>query len=187
MVNEALPMLRLSVSVSALAFLAGVAAAADLPPPMQPAAAPMYSPMPIAYNWSGFYIGGHGGWGFADGTLSDGFQIGGQVGVNAQWDSFVVGAEGDGSFVDWGGTDAVGTARVRAGLTFDRFLVYATGGAAFQDFNDVGWVAGGGVEYAFTDALSAGVEYLHYDFGGSDDADVVRGRVNWRFNNLFGG
>jgi outer membrane immunogenic protein len=186
MVNEALPMLRLAVSASALALLAGVATAADLPPPMAPPPAPMLSPMPIAFNWSGFYIGGHGGWGFGSGVFDDGFQIGGQVGVNWQWNSFVLGAEGDGSFVDWGGADAVGTIRLRGGLTFDRFLVYATGGAAFQDFSDVGWVAGGGGEYALTDAISVGVEYLHYDFGG-DDADVVRGRVNWRFNSLFGG
>jgi outer membrane immunogenic protein len=175
---------RLAVSVSALALLAGAAAAADLPPPMAPVPAPMLSPTPIAYNWSGFYLGGHGGWGFGGGGFSDGFVIGGQVGVNAQWDSFVLGLEGDGSFVDWGNTDAVGTIRARGGFAFDRFLVYGTGGAAFGD--DIGWVAGGGGEYAVTDNLSVGVEYLHYDFG-SDTSDVVRGRVNWKFGGMFGG
>ena len=179
-------MLRLSVSVSALALLAGVAAAADLPPPMAPMPAPMMSPMPIANNWSGFYVGGHGGWGFGSGAFDDGFVIGGQIGVNMQWNNFVLGAEGDGSFVDWGNTSAVGTARLRGGFAFDRFLVYGTGGVGFQDFNDIGWVVGGGGEYALTDAISFGVEYLHYDFG-SDDSDVVRGRVNVKFNSLFGG
>ena len=62
----------------------------------------------------------------------------------------------------------------------------APAASAFQDFNDVGWVAGGGGEYALTDNVSVGVEYLHYDFG-SDDSDVVRGRVNVKFNSLFGG
>jgi len=75
---------------------------------------------------------------------------------------------------------------LRGGFAFGRFLVYGTGGAAFQDFNDVGWVAGGGGEYALTDNVSVGVEYLHYDFGG-DESDVVRGRVNVKFNSMFGG
>jgi outer membrane immunogenic protein len=179
-------MLRLFVSASALALIGGIAAAADLPPPMQPAPSPMYAPTPIAYNWSGFYVGAHGGWGFGTGAFDDGFVIGGQVGVNAQWNNFVLGAEGDGSFVDWGGADAVGTARLRGGFAFDRFLVYGTGGVAFQDFSDAGWVVGGGGEYALTDNVSVGVEFLHYDFG-SDDSDVVRGRVNVKFNSLFGG
>ncbi len=180
-------MLRLAVTASALALSAGIAAAADLPPPpiMQPAPPSMMSPMPIAYNWSGFYIGGHGGWGWASGAFDDGFVVGGQVGVNWQYNNFVLGAEGDGSFVDWNGpTDAVGTVRLRGGFAFDRFLAYGTGGAAFGD--DLGWVAGGGLEYAFTDNFSFGVEYLHYDFDGND-ADVVRGRVNWKFNSFLGG
>ncbi len=179
-------MLRLFLSASALALATGIAAAADLPPPMHPMApAPMMSPVPIAYNWSGFYVGGHGGWGFGTGAFSDGFVIGGQVGVNMQWNSFVLGVEGDGSFVDWGANKAVGTARARGGFAFDRFLVYGTGGAAFRD-SDVGWVAGGGGEYALTDNVSLGVEFLHYDFG-TDDSDVVRGRVNVKLNSFFGG
>ncbi len=181
-------MTRLFCSACALALLGGVAAAADLPPPTSVMPAPMYSPVPIAYNWSGFYVGGHGGWGFGSGAINDGLIVGGQVGVNWQWNSFVLGAEGDGSFVDWGNTNAVGTVRARGGFSFDRFLAYGTGGVAFRDANNngVGWVAGVGGEYALTDNFSLGVEYLHYDFGG-DNADVVRGRVNWQFNSLFGG
>jgi outer membrane immunogenic protein len=179
-------MLRFAVSASALALITGVAAAADLPPIMEPAPPPMVSPVPIAYNWSGVYVGAHGGWGFGDGAFDDGFVIGGQIGVNWQWNNFVLGAEGDGSFTDWGAADAVGTARLRGGFAFDRFLVYGTGGVALQDFSDAGWVAGGGGEYALTDNVSVGVEYLHYDFDG-DGSDVIRGRVNVKFNSLFGG
>ena len=177
-------MLRLVVSTCAVALVSSVAMAADLPI-MSPPPAPMLSTTPIAYNWSGFYIGAHGGWGFNDGAIDDGFVVGGQLGVNWQFNNFVLGVEGDGSFVDWGATDSVETIRGRAGLALDRFLVYGTGGAAFQDFDDFGWVAGGGVEYAFTDFVSAGVEYLHYEFD-NDSSDVIRGRVNARFNSLFG-
>lgn len=177
-------MLRLVVSTSAAALLSSMAMAADLPI-MSPPPAPMLSTTPIAYNWSGFYIGAHGGWGFGDGAITDGFVVGGQIGVNWQFNSFVLGVEGDGSFVDWGGVDSAETIRGRAGLALDRFLVYGTGGAAFEDFDDFGWVAGAGVEYAFTDFVSAGVEYLHYEFD-NDSAEVIRGRVNARFNSLFG-
>ena len=172
-------MSRLLISTAALALLSGAAFAADLPVYEAPPA--MVSPTPIAYNWSGFYIGAHGGYGFGSGAFDDGAVIGGQIGVNWQWNSFVLGAEGDGSWVDFGGTDALGSVRLRGGFAIDRFLVYGTGGAGFQDFEDVGWVAGGGGEYAITDNISAGVEYLHYDFDG-DNADVIRGRVNWKFN-----
>jgi outer membrane immunogenic protein len=174
-------MLRLA-SASLFAILSTAAFAADLPM-MSPPPAPMLSTTPIAYNWSGFYIGAHGGWGWGDGDFDDGFVVGGQLGVNWQFNNFVLGAEGDGSFVDWGNTDAVGTVRLRGGLALDRFLPYITGGAAFGD--DIGWVAGGGVEYALTDNVSAGVEFLHYDFD-EDSSNVVRGRVNIMFNSLFG-
>jgi outer membrane immunogenic protein len=178
-------MLRLVASASVLALLTGFATAADLVPTYEPAPPPMISPTPIAFNWSGFYLGGHGGWGWGSGAFADGFVIGGQIGANWQFNNFVVGAEGDGSWVDWNGTDAVGTARLRGGIGFDRFLVYGTGGVALQDFEDVGWVAGGGGEYAITDNVTVGVEYLHYDFDG-DDADVIRGRVNLLFGMLAG-
>jgi outer membrane immunogenic protein len=177
-------MLRLLVSTSALALLSSMATAADLPI-MSPPPAPMLSTTPIAYNWSGFYIGAHGGWGFGDGAFDDGFVVGGQIGINWQWNNFVLGVEGDGSFVDFGSVDSVESIRGRAGIAFDRFLAYGTGGAAFADFDDFGWVAGGGVEYALTDFVSVGVEYLHYEFD-DDSSEVIRGRVNARFNSLFG-
>jgi outer membrane immunogenic protein len=174
-------MSRIVASVSALALMAGIAAAADLPPPVAPPPPPMLVPTPIAFNWSGFYFGGHGGYGFGSGAFTDGAIIGGQLGVNYQFNNFVLGAEGDGSWVDWGGTDVVGTIRLRGGFAFDRLLAYGTGGAAFE--GDVGWVAGGGIEYAVTDHFTVGVEYLHYDFNG-DDSDVIRGRVNYLFGAL---
>jgi outer membrane immunogenic protein len=179
-------MSRPVASASALALLTGVAAAADLPLPVTVEPPPVLTaPTPIAFNWSGFYLGGHGGYGFGKGAFVDGFVVGGQIGINWQFGGFVVGAEGDGSWVDWEGTDAVGTARLRGGFAFDRFLVYATGGAAFQDFDDLGWVAGGGLEYAITDNWTAGAEYLYHEFDG-DSSDVFRGRVNFLFGPLGG-
>jgi outer membrane immunogenic protein len=70
------------------------------------------------------------------------------------------------------------TFRLRAGYTWSHFLFYATAGGAagnirLSDSNGVtlnpgsslGWTAGGGIEYLFTDSISAKVEYLYVDLG----------------------
>ena len=180
-------MLRPVASASAFALLTGVAAAADLPPPINVTPPAVLTALtPVAFNWSGFYFGGHGGYGFAKGgVFNDGFAAGGQVGLNWQFGGFVLGAEADASWVDWSGADSVGTARLRGGFASGPFLVYATGGAAFRDFSDAGWVVGGGLEYAIWRDWTVGAEYLYYEFGG-DSSDVFRGRLNYLFGGLAG-
>jgi outer membrane immunogenic protein len=105
----------------------------------------------------------------------------------------------------------------RFGYAFDRFLGYVRGGAAWERDNywatqtmlglpyttretRSGWTIGVGGEYAFTNYLSAFVEYNYYDFGSSavpltplvpglrpalvdmrENAGVVRAGVNLRF------
>jgi outer membrane immunogenic protein len=84
------------------------ASAADLKAPAPAAVAPIFS-------WTGFYVGGHVGWGWADSrstvvdtpgnnlfpagfassTSLDGFIAGGQAGFNYQIGAFVLGVEGD--------------------------------------------------------------------------------------------
>ena len=81
--------------------------------------------------------------------------------------------------------DWFGTVRGRLGLAiWDRTLVYGTGGVMFGEEvlnsnlvfplvgyqaqtsgTHTGWVAGGGIEYAFTDRISAKVEGLYYNMG----------------------
>ena len=75
---------------------------------------------------------------------------------------------------------SLATVRGRIGVAFDRFLPYFTGGVAFANFKneligtstplplrrdgtETTWVIGGGLEYAFTDHLSAKAEYLYVD------------------------
>jgi outer membrane immunogenic protein len=71
------------------------------------------------------------------------------------------------------------TGRLRVGYAFNRFLFFGTAGAAIGDFEvglnppgsflrlpvELGWTAGGGIEYAFTSYLTAKVEYLFVDLG----------------------
>jgi outer membrane immunogenic protein len=74
-----------------------------------------------------------------------------------------------------------GSARIRAGYAFDRFLPYVTGGVAFGRYKftpdyintgplpgaktQTGWTVGAGVDYAFTKNLIARVEYRYTDYG----------------------
>ena len=174
-------MSRRVAAASALAMLCGVAGAADIPPPGMIDPLPMLSPTPVAFNWSGFYFGGHGGWGFGAGQFTDGATAGGQVGVNWQYGRFVFGFEGEGSWVDWSEANTMATVFARGGVAFNRFLAYGTGGIAARDGVElVGWVAGAGLEYAIARNWTLGAEYVHYDFA-DDDSEVIRGRVNYLF------
>lgn len=134
------------------------AAAADLPVAPRPVPAAPIAYSPDVYNWTGFYFGGHAGYGFADSSWSDpltgtnntfnssGFIGGGQIGANVQFNALVFGLEGDFTWTGLGlkgsGTDSVGntintnvnwtsTATGRIGAAFDRLLIYGKGGAAF--------------------------------------------------------
>jgi outer membrane immunogenic protein len=178
-------MTRLVATASALALFSGVAAAADLPPPITVAPpSVLTAPMPLAFSFSGFYFGGHGGYGLGEGAFTDGAIAGGQIGVNWQYGAFLFGFEADGSWADWDDVSSVQSARMRGGVALDRFLAYGTFGVANKDFVKlVGWIAGAGVEYALTDRWIVGLEYLHYDFA-DDDAEVIRGRVSYLFGGL---
>ncbi len=207
-------------SVALLAF-AGAASAADLPSRRAPA--PIVAAVPV-FTWTGFYVGVNAGYGwndgsdvtFADGTVfrtvgndDGGFVGGAQLGYNYQIGSFVVGLEGDIQYADFGGNrydfgalgifeddsdDWFGTVRARAGVAFDRALVYATGGFAFAD-DRAGWTLGGGLEYAFTNNLTGKIEGLYvnledqdYTFNGTtfsteeQEFGVVRAGLNYKFS-----
>jgi outer membrane immunogenic protein len=105
-------------TLTALAFLAAAAApaiAADIPVKARPMA-PVMAPV---FNWTGFYIGGHVGYGWADKSWTettalfgvshkaDGFLGGGQVGFNYQINTLVLGLEGDFSWADLDGGSTV--------------------------------------------------------------------------------
>jgi len=136
------------------------ATAADVrlpPPPRREMIAP--APLPL-FDWSGFYVGINGGWGWGSSSFdfigaglgrtdfhASGGLIGGTIGYNYQAGLAVFGIEADldwarlnGSAICAGGAAVcqirnnwLGTARGRIGYAFDRFLPYLTAGAAFGD------------------------------------------------------
>ena len=211
-------MKKILLASVALFGFAGAASAADLPVRAAPPA-PIVAAVPI-FTWTGFYVGVNAGYGWnandsitVGGVRFDlddegGFVGGAQAGYNYQIGSFVVGLEGDIQYADFGGDDRFdfdgdgildddfnrsdwfGTVRARAGVAFDRALIYATGGFAFAD-DATGWTVGGGLEYAFTNNLSAKIEGLYVNLDQDDngffaidnDAEfgVVRAGLNFRF------
>jgi outer membrane immunogenic protein len=176
--------------------------------------APAYVAQPI-YNWTGFYIGGHVGGAFAgDNTLagSDGRFLGGvQGGADYQFaPNWVLGIEAQyswlgsnntgvlfpGSTLVTSNSDQLGSVTGRLGYTWGPVLLYAKGGFAWKDGNNLsvtrggvpvafttdgndstGYTVGAGLEYMFAQNWSAKVEYQYYDFGNTTfrtgPADIV--------------
>jgi outer membrane immunogenic protein len=173
-------------SMSALAIVAmmGAANAADMGRRRaMPTKAPAY--VEPFYNWTGFYAGINGGYGFGNSQWSapaganrfdiDGGLVGGTLGYNYQMGRVVFGVEGD---VDWNGiqgsmntvpclgasceTDTnswLATVRGRVGYAFDRIMPYITAGGAFGDvkMNAVGLGSQTDTRVGWT--AGAGVEF----------------------------
>jgi outer membrane immunogenic protein len=224
----------LLASVGALALTGSAALAADLPSRAPP---PVYLPPAPIFTWTGIYVGGQIGYGWASGNNNfSGFDpffntgtffnssvggtpsgvIGGaHVGYQYQINQFVFGLEGsvDGTslsntaslFFPDGTTlsansnaDIQGSIRGRAGIAWDRALIYATGGVAFGGFNTnvtlanpgttnggnpffasgnvsttrVGWTVGGGIDYAVTNNWSIFAEYRYTNWGSLNDGSL---------------
>ncbi len=135
--------------VMASAGFTMTARAADFPQIDPPALRPGF------YNWTGFYVGGQGGYGWGSfdvnprGSDIDGWFAGGQAGFNWQngRSPWVLGVEIDSAFASiersvehlhgyafgsaFSKVDYFGTARLRVGYAADRGMVYGTGGVAW--------------------------------------------------------
>ena len=150
-----------------------------------PIKAPYYKGAPRSvvsyYNWTGFYAGINGGYGFGTSNWDapavspkpKGGMVGATVGYNWQAGAIVYGLEGD---IDYSmvkesvacgvgncetRNDWLGTARGRIGYAFDRWLPYVTGGAAFGQVKATNSNPGRGTasstEIGYT--FGAGLEY----------------------------
>ena len=155
---------------------------------------PIYAPAAAVNDWSGFYAGVFGGYGW--GTVNsfgvdsdvDGWLAGGAVGANFTLsDLIVAGVVAD---VAWsnisgvtGGADInqdwAGSLRARIGYNGGMFLPYLTGGLAVSGVSlDIagdstsetyaGWTVGAGLEIAATDNLSIDLLYRYSDYGDKD-------------------
>jgi outer membrane immunogenic protein len=186
----------------------GSAYAAD----MAVKARPLPPPVPV-FSWTGCYIGGHvgAGWASQTGTSADPASdlaighidtdahalAGGQIGCNYQFNQFVLGIEGDGTWTDIHGsafdanrfpnhvpvgsggvtfTDNVNwlaTIRGRAGWAIaPQFLLYVTGGGAWGDVN-----------YHTVDIHFVGPAFpATFDFSGNRSGWVAGAGGEWAFS-----
>ena len=189
-----------AAAISALLMEMSVGAkAADLGRPPVPA----YQPPIVAplFSWTGFYLGGNLGAGWSNGNLTDSlfgvnwsasnnttFVGGGQVGANYQFNSVVIGVEGD---FDWfannnnsAAVTALGTTvqgsnngrwlttlTGRLGYAFDHVLLYGKGGGAWvgsNNFTVTNVATGSSVSFGNSNTntgwtAGAGVEWAFYD------------------------
>lgn len=121
---------------------------------------------------------------------------GGHIGYNFQVDQFVFGLEGDVEDTNFNGNgtsngntwanttraDIEASIRARAGLAWNQFLIFVTGGGAWanlhvsaqnppgvfyagENFGRFGWTGGGGVEYALDPNWSILLEDRFTDYG----------------------
>lgn len=230
-------MKRLAVTLSLL-FTLGALAYAGPEPISGKEMKEVIQPMaPACPNWTGFYVGAFGGykfgandvtldlggdWPFITGfeNLEDansrdlddmsGFEAGGLIGYNHQFNKWVVGVEATGAYL-WlddsnsfagvpagnlyDGNTSLGsnylvTFGPRVGYAFCKWLPYITGGVAFGDIDfdqeffipftsflgqrgsthedQIGWMVGGGLEYAVTDHWRVRGQYQFIDLGSVD-------------------
>lgn len=140
----------------------------------QAADMPLKAPrMPSAayYNWTGFYIGANGGYGWGTSAWWDdpsltgadfgshsfnGGMVGGQLGYNYQVSTWVLGIDADLDWADLTGrhvnpfgntlstkATALGTVTGRIGYAMGQSLLFAKGGLAWGTFKYDNFVAGG--------------------------------------------
>jgi|SRR5690606_31791506 len=139
-------------ALSALMLVSPAAQAADLN--WGNSTSPIYSPT-SATQWTGFYAGISGGYGWGTTSISpanaggqvdnnsSGWTLGGQAGYNMDMGGFVLGGEADLQWANIGysepvaggtftaRTDFFGTLRARAGVPVGQVMPYATLGIAY--------------------------------------------------------
>ena len=216
-----LPALRRAVlsglAACVLPLLTTHAALAADPAPLPDAPAPAAVP----FTWTGAYVGAQLGYLDSDldvaGTpgAADGFVGGVHLGYDWQLGgNLLLGAYADVDFsdaeIEVGGARAGELDFVARGMAklgyggLDRTLLYAQGGIAYlsvdvpglgdPDLDEAGWAAGVGVDFAVSDKMAVGADYLYHEFDGvgsgsdqfgTDDVDVDAHTVRAKFRYKF--
>src|SRR5664280_443987 len=171
-----------------------VASAADMP-----TKAPAYKAVePIAYNWTGLYVGGHAGYGWGSNqstatSATTSFPVGfvfdranmtgglggGQLGFNYQVANWVFGIEGDYSWADIKGDESSVSPLITTHTISNSKLTWlatATGRVGYAWNNWLPYVKGGAA-WTHNDANTSTINWsarLEYDFLDFGTASVGR-------------
>jgi opacity protein-like surface antigen len=181
--------------------------------PQMPAvtSAPLYTkapPAPALQNWTGFYIGAHGGYGWKknsfdgfanlfivpiDGPDSRGFVAGGQAGYNWQYRQVVAGIEIDGSATGIKGTSGPGVIGTIASVVWSdevKYLGTVRGRLGWTPVNNVLLYGTGGLAWErahrteIGTSTISGVESVttprdHFGWAAGAGAEFMLGSSNW--------
>ncbi|MDD9726361.1 outer membrane beta-barrel protein [Roseovarius sp. SK2] len=183
--KRATPILAAALAVGAAPAFAGNTSA---PVDDTIVAAPQPAPAPtnnFGPNWTGAYGGVQLGYGDVDTNVSgndDGVIGGLTAGYDYDLGNFVVGGGLDYDFADIGVANNAATlenvfrAKVRGGYKLGDGLLYATGGYAQADTDnlgsDDGYFIGGGYEHMITQNFSMGGELLYHEFDDYNNTAV---------------
>ena len=168
--------------------------------------APAYTAPEVVYNWTGFYIGGHVGGAFAGNNSLQGsdaplpgrragrlrLSVRTELGDRRRSPIQLADRGNNNGVLFPGGTlvtansDQLGSVTGRLGYTWGPALLYAKGGYAWRDNNNLGvslagapaafttdgnrkdgYTVGAGLEYMFAPNWSAKAEYQYYNFGNT--------------------
>lgn len=210
---------------------AGSAGAQSLPDALRPIGnlpmplsllIPHYSELAAPHDWSGFTFkpllnyqtmsfNGSGGHYLKD---ASGVTLGAEAGYNFQIGNIVLGPAADVSysFMDGKGTpgalpntrsdvDVIGSVRANVGYSFDRILVYGTGGFAYANLEVKsrstavsdsatlpGWTAGLGAEYLWSENALLRLEYRRIELSSRNFQTLPAGQTEVGAGvNLFSG
>ena len=192
----------LFASVAVISFTA-IASAADMP-----VKAPAYAPvLPVSYNWTGFYIGGQVGGGWASSTTTDvdgttafppgfvhsaisysGFLGGGYAGFNYQINQFVIGIDGDYSWADLTGSASEASPLISTTTSYNdkiNWIATLTGRLGYAMNNWMIFVKGGGAWAGFSGTTntvtSGGAAYSSGTNSATRDGWTIGTGVEWGF------
>jgi outer membrane immunogenic protein len=168
---------KLALAALAVSATVGPTLAADAiaVPVATQAEVPIYDD--AGFDWNGFYAGvyGIGQMSPVGGTQ---YGLGANLGVNAQFDYFLVGGEVTLHGLTGGAVDTIyGQVIGRAGMVIsEEVLLYAAAGYG-HDFGapvEDDFLLGGGVELAVTDNVSLRAQYLHgFPITGANPKDQI--------------
>lgn len=146
------------------------------------------SSMPVAdtgFDWNGFYGGIYGVGQFSP-VRGNQYGVGLDLGVNATFDFYLLGAEVAAQGLAGGqGDTSYGQVLAKGGvLVSDDLALYAAAGYGI-DLGVAGqsnWLLGAGVEMAITDNVSLRAQYLHgFEADGANPTNQVTIGANYHF------
>jgi len=175
---------------------------------------PAYAEAPSADSWQGFYLKpslGYSSVVFSGGQLNkaSGVNVGASGGYDFRFGQILIGPKADLNYDFLRGSESAvdgvfgyrsridfdGSVGARAGVLWDRTLIYATGGYAFAGLsikNDgyglseshtlSGWSAGGGLEYLYNDKSSFRIEYRRVQFQNTSFTTLPSAQNQVNFN-----